>query len=312
MKILRNRPLAAEIGLVFVTMIWGSAFVVVKNAAATVPTAMMIVVRFGIAAVLLCAVFFRRLRELNLTYVKWGLWVGLENFVAFELQTNGVRLTTAGKNAFLTTAYCVIVPFLYWAVRKKRPRRTHLVSAFLCITGVGLLSLQEGFAVNFGDVLSLACSFVFAVQIVTIGILTEKNDPILLCITQTAATAALALPVALFAEPLPSALPAGSVLSLLYLGVFSTMLTTVLQTVCQKYTPPSKASLIMSLESVFGTVCGILFLSETLSLRTFGGFVLIFFAILLSEWEPQSSRKRQPVSPPESAPASVPADRGDG
>ena len=311
MKFLRNRPLAAEIGLVFVTMIWGSSFVVVKNATATVPTAMMIAVRFGIAAALLCAAFFRRLRELNPAYLKWGLLMGLQNFAAFELQTNGVKLTTAGKNAFLTTAYCVIVPFLYWAFRKKKPRRSHLFSAFLCITGVGLLSLQSGFSVNAGDALSLASSFVFALQIVTIGILTEKYDPILLCIAQTAATAVLALPAALFAESPPAALPAGSVWSLLYLGVFGTMLTTVLQTICQKYTPPSKASLIMSLESVFGTVCGILFLRERLSLRTFGGFVLIFVAILLSEWEPQRSRKKQPLPSEKNVPVPVPADRGE-
>lgn len=283
MKILQNRSVAAELGIVLVTMIWGSSFVVVKNATDIVPPASIIVFRFGTAAVFLCLFFFRRLKEIRISHIKWGLLIGLQNFVAYELQTVGVKYTTAGKNAFLTAVYCVIVPFLYWAVRKQKPRLFHLVSACLCMVGVGLLSVQSGFSMNPGDLLSLACGLFFAMQIVTISILTEKNDPILLCITQAVATVIFALPFALFTEHVPVSLPIPTVLSLLYLGVFGTMLTTVLQTICQKYTPPSKASLIMSLESVFGTICGIIFLHESLTLRSFGGFLLIFLAILLSE-----------------------------
>jgi drug/metabolite transporter (DMT)-like permease len=264
-------------------MIWGSSFVIVKNATDTIPPAAIIVFRFGTAAVFLSLFFFRRLKEIRVSHIKWGLLIGLQNFVAYELQTIGIKYTTAGKNAFLTAVYCVIVPFLYWAVRKQKPRLFHLVSACLCMAGVGLLSLQSGFAINPGDLLSLACGLFFAMQIVTISILTEKNDPILLCITQSFATMLFAMPFALFTEHIPAFLPMQTVFSLFYLGVIGTMLTTVLQTICQKYTPPSKASLIMSLESVFGTICGIIFLHESLTLRSFGGFLLIFLAILLSE-----------------------------
>ncbi|MFU0833418.1 MAG: EamA family transporter [Oscillospiraceae bacterium] len=283
MKILRSRSIAAELGIVLVTMIWGSSFVVVKNATDTVPPATMIAVRFGIAAILLSFLFFKRLKKLSKSYMKFGLLIGLENFLAFELQTVGVQYTTAGNNAFLTAVYCVIVPFLYWAIKKQKPRFFHLIAAGLCMTGVGMLSIQNNFTMNFGDLLSVSCGLFFALQIVTISILTEKNDPILLCITQSAATALFALPVALLTENIPSTLPTSSVLSLLYLTLISTMLTTVLQTVCQKYISPSKASLIMTLESVFGIVCGIIFLHESLTLRSFGGFALIFAAILLSE-----------------------------
>ncbi|MVB11938.1 EamA-like transporter family protein [Caprobacter fermentans] len=283
MRILRNRSVAAELGIVLVTMIWGSSFVVVKNATDTVPAATMIVLRFSIAAVFLCLFFFKKLKQINLFYIKWGFVIGLQNFAGYELQTVGVEYTTAGKNAFLTAVYCVIVPFLYWAVRKQQPRLFHLVSACMCITGVGLLSIQNGFSMNPGDLLSLACGLFFAMQIVTISILTEKHDPILICITQAFATVIFALPFAVWTEKIPTSLPAQSVFSLLYLGVIGTMLTTVLQTICQKYTPPAKASLIMSLESVFGTICGIVFLHESLTKRTFGGFLLIFIAMMLSE-----------------------------
>lgn len=309
MKKLQNKSLAAELGLVLVTIIWGSGFVVVKNATATVPTGWMIAIRFGIAAIFLCAFFHRRLREIGPAELKCGLFIGVENVVAFEFQTNGIRYTTAGKNAFLTAVYCVIVPFLYWAVKKQKPRATHVVSAFLCIAGVGFLSLEKDLTVNYGDMLSLVCGLIFAIQIVTIGILTEKYDPILLSVTQIAATSVLALPLAALTEPFPAVLPTGSVLSLLYLGLFSTMLTAVLQMVCQKYTPPSRASLIMSLESVFGSVCGILFLSEPMTLKIFAGFALIFVAIVLSERQPGAFRFRKKSAAAAEQPVSVPVDR---
>ncbi|MCI1964757.1 MAG: DMT family transporter [Oscillospiraceae bacterium] len=283
MKFLQNRSFAAELGIVLVTMIWGSSFVVVKNATDTIPPEAIIVFRFGIASVFLCLFFFRRLKEIQISHIKWGLLIGLQNFIAYELQTVGVKYTTAGNNAFLTAVYCVIVPFLYWAVKKQKPRLFHLISACLCMIGVGLISIKSGLSINPGDLLSLACGLFFAIQIVTISILTEKNDPILLCITQSVATVIFALPFALHSRNFSALLPAQSIVSLLYLGLIGTMLTTVLQTICQKYTPPSKASLIMSLESVFGTICGIIFLHESLTLRSLGGFLLIFLAILLSE-----------------------------
>lgn len=293
MKILKNRPAAAELGLVFITILWGSSFVVVKDTTETVSTAYMIAIRFGIAAIFLFGFFWKRLKKITPKYLEWGLFLGLQDFAAFEFQTEGIKYTTAGKNAFLTAVYCVIVPFLYWAVRKKRPSPVQISSAFLCIVGVGMLSLQEGFSMNVGDLLSLTGGFVFAVQIITISILTEKYDPILLCVLQTATTAAFALPLAIATEPVPLGLPFSSVASLLYLAVFITMLTTVLQTVCQKYTPPAKASLIMSLESVFGSICGIIFLHEPLTIKIFSGFVLIFTSILLSERNPQLSRRKK-------------------
>lgn len=283
MKILRNRSIAAELGIVLITMIWGSSFVVVKNEVDSLPPAFIITFRFGAAALFLCLFFFRRLKEIRLCHIKWGALIGLQNFVAYELQTVGLKYTTAGKSAFLTAVYCVIVPFLYWAVRKQKPRLFHLISAFLCMTGVGLLSLRSSFSMDPGDVLSLACGLFFAIQIVTISILTEKNDPILLCITQMVATVIFSAPFSLLTEKVPHTLPMPTLFSLLYLGIIGTMLTTVIQTISQKYTPPSKASLIMSLESVFGTVCGVIFLNESVTLRSFGGCLLIFLAILLSE-----------------------------
>ncbi len=285
-KEIRNKPFAAKLGLLLMTVIWGSAFSVVKNMTAAMPPSYLIAIRFGLSAVLMGLIFFRRLGRTGAAEIRGGLLIGFFNVLGFEAQTYGIRYTTAGNSAFLTSVYCVFVPFLAWAVKRKRPTVFQITSAFVCMAGVGLLSLRSGFTMNFGDFLSLVCGLCFAAQIIAIDIFTEKCDPILLTVTQSAATALLALPVAAVSESFPASVGTGTVLSLLYLAVFSTMIAFLIQLTCQKYVPPSQASLIMSLESVFGTLCGILFLGESMTVRTFFGSALIFGAIYLSERNP--------------------------
>ncbi len=297
----QKQSLFAKLGLLFITVIWGSAFVVVKDISSAIPPSWIVVIRFAIAAAVLSVIFWKRLFRLGRTELLGGLVIGFFNFLGFELQTYGLQRTTAGNSAFLTAVYCVIVPFLAWAVRKKKPGVYHVVSAFLCIAGVGLLSLKDGFYINLGDLLSLLCGFCYAMQIVAIDIFTEKGDPILITITQSAVTVIFALPVALLFETFPRSLDTGMILSLLYVSLFSTALAFLLQMVCQKQVEPSQASLIMSLESVFGTLCGILILKEAMTIRTFLGCVLIFAAIYLSERRPGrgflKSRAAEKASP---------------
>lgn len=286
MREIRNKPLFAKFGLLFITMIWGSAFVVVKNAASAMPPSYIIAIRFGLTTVLMGLLFFKRLRKIRFTEIKGGLIIGFFNVLGFELQTYGVKYTTAGNSAFLTAIYCVVVPFLYWVIKNKKPTVYNILSALICITGVGLLSLRDGFTMNFGDFLCLLCGLSFAVQIVAIDIFTEKCDPILLTITQSAVTVVIALPIAAIFEKFPAVIRTDTILSLLYVAIFSTMIAFMVQMTCQKYVAPSKASLIMSLESVFGTLCGIIFLKESMTVRTFFGCALIFGAIYLSERKP--------------------------
>lgn len=287
---IQNKPLWAKLGLFFIAIIWGSAFVVVKDASHEISPSYIIAIRFAIAAVILSLVFHKRLLRIGRTELFGGLIAGFFNVLAFELQTYGVQRTTAGNNAFLTAVYCVLVPFLSWMVQKKKPSIYNVISALLCIFGVGLLSLKGGLVMSLGDLLSLLCGFAFAMQILAVDIFTEKGDPILITIIQSAVTVVFALPAALLFEPFPAAVSFDCGISLLYVALFSTTIAFLLQNVCQKFVEPSQASLIMSLESVFGTLCGILFLKEAMTVRTFFGCAIIFAAIYLSERRPRRCR----------------------
>lgn len=282
---IKNKAAASEITLFLLTILWGCGFVVVKNTAAAVSPSYLIFLRFSIAGVLLCVFFWKKLKKLNWFYIKWGLVLGFFNFVGFQFQTIGIANTTAGKSAFLTSIYCIVVPFLYWFVKHIRPDFYNISSAAICVVGIGFLSLNEQFSLNFGDSMCLLCGLTSTLDIVFIGILTEKCDAILLCITHLVATALIACPAALLSGPFP-VMQKDTVLSILYLGLVNTMISFILQMICQKYTPPSKAALLMSLESVFGTIAGIVFLHEVVTPRIFVGFLLIFVAVLICETKP--------------------------
>lgn len=290
----------AELGLLIVTIIWGSGFVVVKSATGSLEPSAIVALRFAIATILMCIVFFPRLKRIDKSCIKAGALAGFLYFLAFYLQTLGAKYTTAGKNAFLTAIYVVLVPFLYWIIQKQRPDLYNVSAAFLCIIGIGLLSLNADFSINQGDAFSLLGGVGFTAQIVATAILTQKQDPILLSVTQFGFATVFAAVTSLLTEPIPTHLAPDTLTYILYLGVFSTMIALLLQTVCQKYVPASNASLIMSLESVFGCICGILFLHEELSGRILAGFALIFGAMLLSEVKPAFLRSgfRRLSAPP--------------
>ena len=125
--------------LILATIIWGSSFVVMKSSVDVLPTFWLLAIRFSFAALVLAVVFIRRWKVLDKQYLIGGTVMGFCLFLAYTFQTFGLEQTTSGKNAFFTAVYCVIVPFLYWFIAKRRPDRFNLIAAFLCIGGIALV-----------------------------------------------------------------------------------------------------------------------------------------------------------------------------
>jgi drug/metabolite transporter (DMT)-like permease len=160
------------------------------------------------------------------------------------------------------------------------------VAAFIAVVGIGLLSLRDDLSVNKGDVLTLICGFFYAIHIFFIARFTQQDDPIVLTVIQMFLTALFSWALApLYDGPFPVAAVTTlkPVLSLLYLAIFPTSIAFVLQNVCQKHTPASTAAIILSLESLFGALCSVIFLGEVMSLKMIVGAALLFGAILLTE-----------------------------
>ena len=134
-------------------IIWGTSFFVMKNALDVIPVFYLLAIRFTAGAVLLAAVCWKKWAGFTWDYLWRGAVIGAFLFLAYSVQTFGLDRTTPSKNAFLTAVYCVIVPFLYWAAARRRPDRYNILAALLCVTGVGLVSLDGDLSVNAGDVL---------------------------------------------------------------------------------------------------------------------------------------------------------------
>lgn len=284
MKVNEKKTIAS-FGLLVATLIWGFAFVVVKDSLDYVPPVYMLAFRFTVASIGLLIVFYKRLRKINLDNVKSSIVLGILLYISYLLQTIGCLYTTAGKNAFITTIYVVIVPFLYWLICKQKPDIYCLVSAFMAIIGIGLLSLNSDFSINFGDVLTLLCGFGYAIHLIYINKYSKYQDPIILTFLQILVAAILSwltAPIMDGGFPVDATNP-NIMIGMLYLGIGSTMIAYLLQNVGQKYIEPSTAALLLSMESVFGVVFSVLILKEIVTIKMLIGCSLIFMAVIMAE-----------------------------
>ncbi len=281
-----SRPNTAIIGrlaLLGTTLIWGSSFIILKATLDSVPTLWILAIRFTGACILMGAFSLRELKKLDRSALKYGLAMGAALYAAYTLQTYGLLYTTPGKNAFLTASYCVLVPFLWWLFYKKRPDRFNVAAALVCITGMALVSLDGSLGLGLGDALTMCCGLFYALHIIVSSRALEKYSVTALTTIQLGTAAVLCWLTAPLAAPFPESVPASAWLSIAYLCIMCTGVCYFLQALGQKYTSPQTASILLTLESVFGTLFSVVFYHERLSLRTLSGFVLIFIAILISE-----------------------------
>ncbi|NLJ97247.1 MAG: DMT family transporter [Clostridiales bacterium] len=283
----------SKIALFGASLIWGSSFIVVKSSMDSLDPNLLLAIRFTIACLLLSLIFYKKLKLINKDYLKKGAVIGILLFLAYSFQTIGITDTSPGKNAFLTAAYCVIVPFLYWLVDKIKPDKYNMLAAIICLAGIGFVSLNKDFTIQFGDAFTLISGIFYAAHMVALSKLTKDRDPVVLTILQFAYTAILSWIVTLIFEDRPQSLDNGVVMSLLYLSVFATAVALLLQTIGQKHTRPTQASIIMSLEAVFAIMFSIIFYKEKITIKLFVGFLLIFIAVITSETKWSFLRKRK-------------------
>ena len=274
-------------------LIWGSSFFIVKNTVDIFPTNFLLAIRFTIGCLLLCVLFPKKLTQLNRTCLWQGIVLGLLIFTAYCIQTIGLTDTTPGKNAFLTAAYCILVPFLYWITDKRRPDLYNFSAAFLCLAGIGLVSFDGSFSMRFGDAMTLISALFFAAHIVAGARFGGKSDPILLTILQFGTAAVCSWVLGFTTETFPKEIPLNAALGLLYLAVFATTIALLLQNIGLKYADPTSSAILLSLESVFGVLFSMLFYQERLTLRLGAGFLLIFIAVILSETKLSFLRKKR-------------------
>lgn len=276
-----------KLALFAATVIWGSSFFIMKNTVEHIPSNLLLAIRFTFGFLALSVIFAPKWKKLDRSHLLGGTLAGAVLYLAYLMQTLGLTdpLHTPGKNAFLTAVYCVIVPFLFWIFNRKRPTVYNVVAAFVCITGIWFVAVEGTGSIGWGDALTLVGGFLYAFHIIVIANCGRDKDIFLITIIQFGAAAVLAWLMSIIRGDVGALadIQRGDILSLGYLALFCTTIALLCQNLGQKYVSPSSASIILSLESVFGALFSILLYHETLSPKKLIGFVIIFVAILISE-----------------------------
>ena len=204
-----------------------------------------------------------------------GIPVGLAMFVGVTLQQVALLYTTAGKTAFITTVYIVLVP-LAAVLLGQRVRAVQWGGAVLAFAGVYFLSAHGETTINTGDLLVLICSFFWMAQILLIDRYARAVDAIELCFMQMIICTIGSAVLAAIYESFAWSYIWGAAVPILYAGLFSCGVAYTCQILGQAYVEPTQAAILMSTEAIFAAVAGWIVLGETMS-----GVQLLGCALLL-------------------------------
>ena len=269
--------------LLFASAIWGAAFVVMKDTLAVVPTNYILALRFLVGGLGLVAFLWRARRDAGLWWR--GALLGVLMYAAFAVQTYGLYYTTASKNALITSVYVVLVPFFVWLVQRRAVSRRVVLSAFLAFVGIAILSPERDFHVGLGDLLTLFSGLLYALHITMVGLYSEKHEVMALTCLQFLVASSLAWVGALGFEAFPSQVGWGTWTALAYLSFGSTLLGLTLMNLGIKYVTPSRASILLGTEAVFGCFFGSLFQGDPLTGPIVLGGAVLTLAVVLSQTE---------------------------
>lgn len=273
--------------LVLTSLIWGFAFAFQAIGMETMGPYTFNGIRFliGAAALLpLMAISKDPIIQGPLPVPAWAAFAlpGFFLFLGATLQQVSLQYTTVSKASFLTATYILMVPFLGLFIRQPI-RLTHIAGALIATVGVYFLSITESFSMEMGDLMVLASAVCFAFQIIAISCFAVRISPLWLSCAEFFMSGLLNCLLALFFEaPTWQGILAGWI-PLLYLGLLSTAVGFTLQALAQKYIPSSEASMIQSLEMVFGGLAGILIMGDILSLKQIIGILAMTVGVVLSQ-----------------------------
>ncbi|MGM0788324.1 MAG: DMT family transporter [Thermodesulfobacteriota bacterium] len=287
------RPhLKGDLLLLLTAMIWGSAFVAQKVGMDHIGPFMYTGIRFALGALFLTPIMilFSRYRLLVIkkqentpSLLLAGLLAGVFLFGGSILQQIGIVYTTAGKAGFITGLYVVIVPLLglIWGIR---PGAGGWAGAVMAVTGLYLLTVQKGFSLCIGDSLVILCAFMYALHVLVIGWFAPRVDVLKLSVIQFWVCSGISLLAGFFVEAYSWSAISAAAVPILYGGLLSVGIGFTLQVVAQRKAPPTHAAIILSLETVFAVMTGILILGEALSARGWMGCALMLGGMLAAQF----------------------------
>lgn len=276
--------------LVLVTLLWGGGFAASEYAIrAGLGPAWILLIRFSIGSLILLACFFRAIRSASAKTALHGIGGGAILYAAFLAQIVGQARTTVPNAALLTATNVVMVPFIIWAFRHRRPHPRIFLLCLATMCGMILLTLdgELRIAPGVGDLLVLLCAFLFALHIAYLELVCFHDEPVPVAFWQLLTCAVMSgLSLLFFRSPVGMQQLRDGLLPCLYLGLFSTGICYLLQTTAQTILPAARAGIVMSLEGLFGTIFSLLLgLAVFRPAMALGGLIITVSVVLSSALE---------------------------
>jgi drug/metabolite transporter (DMT)-like permease len=263
------------------TVIWGTSFVVIKDALSDISPVLFLAARFSLAAIVLAAIYRSKLRRSG---VAAGLLAGALLFTAFVFQTEGLALSTPAKSAFLTGFSIPLVPFINSLVYRVRPKKYEVIGILVASSGMALMTLPAGkMVMSAGDCLSLLCAVTFALHFVV----TAHFSPIVgfetLAVTEVALAAVLGFTSALAFGPVRFHATPALCVSILAMGLLATALAFTTMAWAQQHTSAMRLAVILTLEPAIAWFTSYVVNGELLAPRGKIGAGLILAGVLMVE-----------------------------
>jgi drug/metabolite transporter (DMT)-like permease len=272
----------APVALMAVALVWGAAFVLMKDAIKTQPIFDFLGTRFVIAAAVMIlakpGVFKKFTKEL----VGKGVILGLILGISYVTQTVGLEVSTAAITGFITGLYVVMVPLLTWLIRKQKVDRKVVIGVALATVGLGFISIN-GLSFEVGQLWVVACAFFFAVHIFGLSVWSPGKDAYALTVVQLGTMGVICMGIS-FTDGYQAPIGFNGWFAILFTAVFSTAIAFFVQTWAQGIMDASKVSIYLTFEVVFTAALAVLVGQETLQLKTIFGGLLMMGAMLIVEW----------------------------
>lgn len=292
----------ANLLLLLAGAIWGIGFVAQSTAMESIGPFLFIGMRFLVAALVRAPFAWREARRetapLSPVHLRGFGLVGLALFSAMALQQVGLTITTVTNSGFLTGLYVVFVPFITLFVLGQPPHPVIWPAVLMTFAGIWMLAGGSIASLNGGDLLTIGCALLYAVQMILVArFVGPSGRPLTLSFVQYLVAAALGLGAGLTFEPFDVEMLMAAMPEILYSGVIATGLAFTLQVIGQRYTTAPQAAIFISTESLFAALFASLLLGERIPVVGYAGGLLIFLAILLAELGPMRKPKTSDHTP---------------
>ena len=287
----RRNMLLGDLAVLVVAFIWGATNVIMRDALSGITPFWFCALRFSIGLAAVALFFGRRAHAMPRKAKISGAAVGMVFICAYLVGAVALLYTTAGNQSFIISMSVVFVPLTVWVISRNFPGWHVAAGVFLCTAGMAGLMLDSSFSVNIGDALCFAAMLFVTAHIMLVQKYVNGADPCGLACWQALGGLVLAAAFAFAFEPFPAEISAKTWLAVIYSATIGFALTLVLQTVAQKYTNATHTAILLSTSGIFGSLLGVIFLGEPMTLKIFTASALILAGVLTVEALPALMKK---------------------